>query len=512
MLPSLLVFVAVMNGLSAAPVQETHPTTPALTSHEAFIELSHEAAMARAKEALQAAGLTLHTPGAQTQGASHEWVFALINCFPVNDKIRVTTSVAAHPSKRNEAPRISFFLIEYMRTGKPPANPGLVGIWEWDWQSYTTSGKIKVTLKPDGTATADAEGWENTIWWSEGDKVMVYWPSPFPKTNLHYVQVLTLAADGRSMASSIGNYYFKSVTAARVGDLSATTAPPPGGGTAAPPDQIVGFGSPSFPPAPLPLPPVGARSPKTAPVSDSPDVQTADTLESITLSHVPNSASGHLKVDLTFSGPARNIAADVYVGGFITNMAEMNGHRNVGMQPSYAYRSLIYADFMSQPGGGSIRSHSWPTPWVLPAKVRVELYAVAPDGKRTFLSQQEKTFDLPWKDYKVETGGILGDDKTMKITRIFATVTEGTTGVRFTLPNSHPTNRDNDHGISGIFAEGKNEFSNNLNIDVRAGSQWPACRVDVSPIFMDRDLRNNTYWPRMPGNGYADLPPIWAGF
>lgn len=218
-----LSFLAALSHVLATSVQDYHPTTPGLTSSEASIELTVPQAMQRAADALRAAGLVPHKPMEHTIGGNNEWVMALIDCTPVGGRTRVTTAVAANPNKRGESYRVCMFLIEYMRTGKAPANSGLtgsvIGVWEWKWESYIGSGTSKITLQHDGKATCPDPGWVPAEWWIEPDgTVRLYWPTGAPKTNTHYVMVFTLAQDGRTMSTSAGNYYYKSVRATRIGD------------------------------------------------------------------------------------------------------------------------------------------------------------------------------------------------------------------------------------------------------------------------------------------------------
>ncbi len=239
----LIAVLAMLFLVLAAPSQETHPTTPELSSAEASIDLSIEDSMRRASDALRAAGLILHKPLPKTIGASNEWVFALINCERSGAMTRVIATVASNPTKRGESYRVCMFLIEFMKTGRVPANSGLtasvIGVWEWSWANAIGSGKSKVTLAPDGKVTSPDPGWTPGDWWIENGKVLVYWPSPFPKTNLHYVMQFTLSPDGRTMSTAAGNYYYSSVSAARVGDVPGAANPPSVGGGTPPAADVV---------------------------------------------------------------------------------------------------------------------------------------------------------------------------------------------------------------------------------------------------------------------------------
>lgn len=157
-----LIVCGVLCGASLTP-QATHPTTPGLTASEASLNISVDDAMKRAGEALRAAGLVLHKPMPEVIGGNNEWVAALINCTRVGDKTRVSVSAACHPSKMGESYRVCIYLIEFMKTGKAPANSGLtgsvIGVWEWSWVSSIGSGKSRVTLQADGKVTCPDPGW-----------------------------------------------------------------------------------------------------------------------------------------------------------------------------------------------------------------------------------------------------------------------------------------------------------------------------------------------------------------
>ena len=660
----LIAVLALLSLVFAAPDQETHPTTPGLTGAEASIDLSIEETMKRASDALRAAGLILHKPMPQTIGASNEWVFALINCQRSGASTRVIATVASNPTKRGESYRVCMFLIEFMKTGRVPANSGLtasvIGVWEWSWVNAIGSGKSMVTLGSDGKVTRPDPGWPTGEWWIENGKVLVYWPSPFPKTNLHYVMQFTLSPDGRTMSTTAGNYYNSSVSAARVGDVpgaanppsadlveladawkrdsdgylaqmtgtgssyTLTTikasagleqsfkaggvvgkfertgpmtfkgkqlwnggpddwrdvtmtfsdanhftfsdgsgswtrvsgAPPATGGTggtsgsgvgAAPPgvkpeDAWFQFGAPNLPPAPLPLPPVGARNKK----SESLDLlggllhggEPTDSewepqggrlsveLVSVTAEHVPDKNGpdrydGQMQVNVKLTDEGQSYYADVYVGGHLAFPKEPSGGgaKNEGVGgisydgwvPAYEFARLGWDTDFYSPQKGKLRRYTFNMPKVLPAAIRVELYEYLPSGGMRLVGKMETQFNMPFQDYRILAGAILG--KSENSIKTFAALCDaGTTEVLLVIPaGTNPKDSSSDIRLGGRREEGSSEIRRKVDIALSGKERWREATIDVWPVFRDRDHRNNHYWPNLPNGGYTDREPVWLG-
>lgn len=666
----LIAVLALLSLVFAAPSQETHPTTPGLTSAEASIDLSLEDTMKRASDALKAAGLILHKPLPQTIGASNEWVFALLNCERSGAKTRVIATVASNPTKRGESYRMCMFLIEFMKSGRVPANSGLtgsvIGVWEWSWVNAIGRGKSQVTLAPDGKVTCPDPGWTPGDWWIEDGKVLVYWPSPFPKTNLHYVMQFTLSPDGRTMSTTAGNYYYSSVSAARVGDVpgavsppsvggnppgaplsraegewewkwqafasngtskvtlhrggrvtddakqegswwaqgdkvfvywngaapktdpaavieflmapdgksmtstignyytrsvvatrigevprtDASGVPPPAGGSgtgAVPPgvkpeDVWFQLGAPNLPPAPLPLPPVGARNRKsesldllgglvlrgepTASDGEPQGGRLACELVSVTAEHVPDKNGpdlydGQVQVNVKLTDEGRGYVADIYVGGHLDYPKDPSGGgaKNEGVGgisydgwvPAYDFTRLGWDTDLYSPQKGKLRRYVFRMPRVLPAAIRVELYEQLPSGGTRFVGKMETQFDMPFQDYRILGGGVLGKREN-SIQTFAALLEDGTTEVLLVIPSGpNPKDSSSDIRIRGRRGEGSYEIRKKVDITLTGKERWKEAKIDVWPVFRDRDHRNNSYWPNLPNGGYTDTEPVWLG-
>lgn len=659
LLIAVLASYALLSLATAEPIQDYAPTTPGLTSAEASIDLSVPDAMKRAADALRAAGMVPHNPMPHTIGGNNEWVFALIDCTTLAGKTRVTVAVASNPTKRGESHRQCMFLIEYMRTGKVPANSGLtgsvIGVWEWDWQGYAGSGKSKVTLQPDGKATCPDPGWATGEWWIEPDgTVRVYWPTSFPKTNLHYVMVFTLSPDGRTMSTSAGNYYYKSVKATRVGEAPAVAAPagtlsdqargvwewkwqgysgsgvsritlggdgkatasdagavpgewwvqdgkvmvfwnssapktnlhyvtvftmapdgrsmatsngnyyyqsvsatkvgdapsaaqPPNtGGTAAgtsggsaggnppagakPPEPAPGetvttIEPPKLSPPPLKLPPVGAQSglktelfrvifgehlptPKPRPTTQDPAIVSLKATP-IENQYIPE---GLIQVDVELSAPAPNFTVDLYVGGCIRAVqGGIDGVKNAGLQAAYEWAPLN-ENFNKHPDRrGKVWRALFKVPRVLPADIRAELYETPLGKPRRFVGEKKTSITMPWKDYAVVSGWIFGDKPKSVITKVSVLVTTGTESWAAWYPGEIPSElNQNDFFITCRFKPGEDIFSSTQIRNIGRRIRWRELRIDVGPTQKDIDHRNNTYWPELPNRGWLEAEPIWA--
>ena len=526
----VLIVVCVLCGATVTP-QGTHPTTPGLTSSEATLDLSVADAMKRAGEALRAAGLVLHKPMPEVIGGSNEWVAALINCSRVDGKTRVIATAACHPTKLGESYRTCIFLIEFMKTGKAPANSGLtgsvIGVWEWSWVNAIGTGKSRVTLQADGKVTCPDPGWAKGDWWIEGGKVLVYWPTSFPKTNLHYVMQFTISEDGRQMSTSGGNYYFSSVVATRMGDAPGSAIPgetPPATGAAGTPagfslpepgasDNVLRLEAPTYPPPPLPLPPVGAGTGTCSPspfdwsprgeLADGPRPAQDLRLNSVKASEV---RLGVLQVEAELSAPEVYSHIDVYVSGYLRFLTtEFGTIRNAGTAPAYAY--------IRNGERTARRTCTFPVPQVLPAKVRVELYESPPGGPRRFIAQKEILFDLPYPDYATQMCGVFGDKDKGIITKVAAIVSAGTESWSLTVPGGTQAQAyDNDFVVSGKFTGSETSFTSSVVKALGRPVRWKEALLTAWPMNQDRDLRNNRIWPNLPNKGYLDQAPVWVGF
>jgi len=533
--------------------QETHPTTPGLTSAEINISLSVEEAMKRAHDALLAAGLTLHKPLPTTAGASNETVFALINAEHRNNTTRVIVTVAANHLKRGASHSVCMFLIDFMKTGKAPeASPfnNYAGEWDWKWQGYVGDGAAKVTLKPDGKVAS--EGWPpNTEWWSpEAGKVCVWFPSAFPKTNLHYVTQFTVSSDGKTMTAG-SNYYYKAVTATRIGDApqpatGGTT--PPTGGTGSQPaggadplgisleNQLLDLSAPKLPPAPLPMPPVGERANKSAAHTDPLELFAwaagADyvgqrpevSLVSLKAVHVPDkngpdTYDGLLQAEVTLSDVGPNYAVHIYVGGYLAAPKEgsgggarregVGGVSYDGHVPGYKWAMLMSSTDPYSPKPGILRRYSFYMPKVLPASVRAELYEVLPRGGLRFVEQLTTTFIMPFKDHKLSRGVVV-DKAANKITRV-AALLDGATEFLFRIPRgNNPKDASQDIRLRSTDEDKDGKTESKYDIPLTGAERWKEVVVDVWPVFRDTDHRNNHYWPNLPNGGYFDGKPVWV--
>lgn len=531
-LPLFLVLFASFVG--GSPPQETHPSTPGLTSAEALIELDIPATMKRANEALLAAKLTLHKPLPQTVGASNEHVFALINADQEeNGKVRVIVSVASNPAQRGEAPRVCNFLIEYMKTGKAPAaglDPKIAGVWEWNMETYTGPAKSNLTLHANGDVTSADAGWPKGTWWTEGSKVCVYWPSPFPKENRHYVNEFQLNPDGVSMKLAKPDYYYKSVTATRIGDLPVVTggtgstggeAVPESGGFVLPTpaaDEIgIRFEPPKFPPAPMPLPPVGGGiKVLSEPSADQFEVSIASVSAVHQPANHPSGArgDGHCVVDVVLSDPAPRYEVRVYVGGFLASpTAEIEPGLRLGHQAACRIKALEYETYKNEPERGARRRYGFDTPLVLPATVRAELWVSTPRDGYKYVSHKETLFDVPtWKDYKLLAGLILGKTASGDITKLAALGEAGTTEFQIHIPGgSNRNDRSFDLRLGRRFPEGKSEIMAKVDAGIPKNPRMKEMKIDVGPFLEDRDRRNNSYYPNLPNGGYVEGPVVIEG-
>ncbi|MBI5706658.1 MAG: hypothetical protein HZC36_06675 [Armatimonadetes bacterium] len=663
--PILVVLCALfpLRGLGGR-VQDYHPTTPGLTAAETSIDLTVPQAMERATSALRAAGLVTHKPMEHTIGGNNEWVMALIDCTPSGGKTRVVVSAASNPTRRGESYRVCMFLIEYMRTGKTPANGGLsgsvIGVWEWKWENYIGSGTSMVTLQQDGKATCPDPGWAPGEWWVETDgTVRVYWPTSYPKTNTHYSMVFTLAQDGRTMSTSAGNYYYKSVkatriggapsvtpqpgvsleklapgvwewkwqgytgagtsqvtltrdgkvtcpdpgwqpgewwvqdgkvmvywpsssprtnlhyvvqfaitvdgrsmtttssnyyyqsvTAARVGDVPSG-GPPAGGGSTGgssggatggnsgggagggfrlpepgPGETATAFGPPKYAPGPLPLPPVGAQGGgvKTAllyrrswPLASVPSRQSDVNLVALKAIHVEDQyvPDGYLLVEVELSKPSADYTVDLYVGGYLIAPKDgVDGVKNAGFRPAYEWVGLGWFNSRHPDQMGKIRQYRFSIPRVLPAKIRAELYWTPLGKPRTFVSQQETSFTMPWGDQACVMGTIIGDKDKDVVTQVAALVTAGTTDLVISIPGevrpeSNPYINDFVAGLH--FKDGETEYRDKTIRYLNRKVKWRELSISVGPPFKDRDHRNNRFWPGLTNGGYVEGEPIWIG-
>lgn len=493
--------------------------------------------MERAAAALKAVGLNLHKPMKSTIGASNEWVMALINCDEKDGKLRVSVSVASNPQKRGESYRVCTYLIEYMKTGKPPADAvfkNYAGIWEWKYVGYAGSGKVTVTLHPDGKATATDPGWSGTTWWSEDGKVFVYPPSSFPKSNLHYVYVFAVAADGKSMELSAPNYYLKSIAATRVGDAPGSTGSggetAPAGGTTAQEDSRDGplLHAPKLPPAPLPLPPIGAMRAKKTEVPTygaAPDQQRSPcSIVSVQAVHVPETIeperfSGRIMVEVTLSNPGELFVADVYVGGYLASPTTpaggsagregpLGGIYYDGWVPGYEYKRLHSSTDANSPRPGTVRRVVFNMPKVLPASIRVELYEQKRESD-VFVEKEEATFTMPFPDIKVVQGQLRGVPEG-KISEL-RVLPDGAEEVLIVIPvGDDPKKTSQDIRFRGRRKPGEYAINGKYDIGLSGKERWKEMTMHVFPDQRDRDHRNNWYWPNLPNGGYRDEPPVFV--
>lgn len=542
-LAALLVFVGVslMVLSQQTPTPGVHPTTPGLTSAEAMVEISPSAAMLRAREALVAAGLTPHQPLKETIGGSNEWVWAIINAVDAGEgKCRVIVSAASNPEKRGESHRVCMFLMDYMKTGKAPANSatgGHAGVYDWAYTNHIGgSQKLKVTLKPDGTVTCEGETWGPTIWWADGGKVFVYFPSPFPKENLHYVCQFTVSPDGRSMTAP-ANYYYRSVTATRIGDVPGASAAPAGSLASTPSvpapgadslgvppeDSYLRLDAPNYKPGPLPLPPVGAMigTKNLAPASE--EEQFTMEIVSVKGTHVPHrdlpdTSSGDLMVEVLLSDVGTNYVVDIYVGGYIASPRDNSGggrkRQGVigitydGQVPAYEYKRLHSSTDSLSPQPGKLRRYQLQMPDVLPAKIRVELYQQTREADK-LVGTKETTFDMPFKDYKLIQGVVAGK-ASKKITKIRALADTGVTEMLYVLPfRAGATSESMTMRRRGRPNPATSIIEINADYDITAETPWKEVVVHVWPDSRDRDRRNNRYYPGLPNGGYQDREPIY---
>ncbi|HRK20526.1 MAG TPA: hypothetical protein PLX06_01875 [Fimbriimonadaceae bacterium] len=527
------------------PTPGVHPTTPGLTGAEALVEISHPAAQARAREALIAAGLTPHRPMESTIGGSNAWVWAIINSVDAGEgKCRVVVSAASNPEKRGESHRVCMFLMDYMKTGKAPTNApykNYAGVYEWAWANHIGgAGKSKVTLHPDGKVTCEGENWGATIWWSEDGKVFVYFPSPFPKENLQYVCQFAVSPDGRTMTMP-ANYYYRSVTATRIGDVPGASAvpvapsnpavvPTPALGGAvldvAPADSAMHLDAPTYKPGPLPLPPVGAMMGTKTLAPASEDEQFPMEIVSVKGTNVPdrdlpNEFSGDLMVEVLLNDVGVNYVAHVYVGGYIVSPRDSSGggakRQGVigitydGQVPAYEYKRLHSSDDQLSPQPGKLRRYLFQMPDVLPAKIRVELYQQLRDGDK-LVGTKEATFDMPFEDYKLVQGVVAGK-ASKKITKIMALAGAGVREMLFVLPyRAGATSESSTFRRRGRPHPETSVITLIGDYDITEETPWKEATINVWPDSRDRDRRNNRYYPGLPNGGYQDREPIyrWA--
>lgn len=553
-LAALLVFVGIslMVLSQQTPTPGVHPTTPGLTSAEAMVEISPSAALVRAREALVAAGLTPHQPLKETIGGSNEWVWAIINSVNAGGgKCRVIVSAASNPEKRGESHRVCMYLMDYMKSGKDPENApfkNYAGIYEWDWANHAgAKGKEKVTLHLDGKVTCEGQNWGPTIWWSAEGKVFVYFPSPFPKENLHYVCQFAVSPDGRTMTAP-ANYYYRSVTATRIGDVpgatttsapttsanppATATIPPAGEGTVLgvpPEDSYLRLDAPTYKPGPLPLPAVGAMLAKKSQASFAPTPEEGQfTMEIVSVKGVhvphrdiPNEASGDLMVEVLLNDVRTNYVADIYVGGYIVSPRDGSGggakRQGVigitydGQVPAYEYKRLHSSTDEHSPQPGKLRRYQLQMPDVLPAKIRVELYQQTREGEK-LVGTKEATFDMPFADYKLVQGVVAGK-ASKKITKIMALAGSGVTEMLYVLPyRAGATSESTTFRRRGRPHPETSVITMTGDYDITEETPWKEATINVWPDSRDRDRRNNRYYPGLPNGGYQDREPIyrWA--
>lgn len=516
--------------------QEMPATTPGLTSAEVMIDLPIEPAMKRAHDALVAAGLKLHKPMPTTIGANNEWVFALINVDAKEGKTRVTTSVASNPGRRGESYSTCMFLIEFMKTGKAnkaAINSLVVGVWEVKVNGHAGPFTARMTVKGDGTVTADGTS-DVGSWWTEGKQLFIWWPSGGqPKTNMHYVITYAVADDGRSMRSDKGNYYQISSEAKRIGDLQL---PAGGGETSAgagssgssgagtdwlPAGALADLSGPRFAPGPLPLPPVGAESgavkqtePEDGPLRGPAAEQDPIRLTKLAVTHIEGSGRGQLQVDVEVDKPHKDYVVDIYVGGYLVRAVQPEGLNApvVGHAPAYQYTRVPWGHPVSNQhpdNKGPYYRWRFPVPDVLPTSVRVELYHVTAFAPAKLIGTKEAQFTVPgWRDYSVKKGFLKGDRGEGAISACGMLVDDGVTSGAVGIPKEG--NLLNGHIVAFTFRERPDMVKN--------GAWYIGTAMDLKYVDTliaapsdDLDLRNNHFWPNLPNKGYYERPPVLIG-
>lgn len=106
-----------------AQAQKTHTTAPNLTTWGFSLNLNQQGCMGRARDALRAAGLTLHNPTPSAFGGDNENLFAIITCAPCTTRLFVHIAVAGTPN-RGDTYGTAKFLGDYMQTGRNPGGGG----------------------------------------------------------------------------------------------------------------------------------------------------------------------------------------------------------------------------------------------------------------------------------------------------------------------------------------------------------------------------------------------------
>lgn len=280
------------------------------------------------------------------------------------------------------------------------------------------------------------------------------------------------------------------------------------------------------PTGPLPLPPVGTelgifgpweRGSLAAGKEPSVNAKATDVqIQQFTAKKVadPYGTRGMLEVDVILSKPARDHYVDIYISGYYVGLnGELEGVKNVGRRPAYEFKRVDYVDHNKHPGKEPNRRYAFRIPDVLPAKVRVELYQITVGKAARLIAKKETGFDTDWKDYGVIEGHLYGQPGK-SVTRARFLVEPGTESVSIRVPSLKPIKPDdysNDLSIS-LNMKGDTVIEEKLNKNIEGREFiWKATAISAGPSLLDRDSRNNLYWPHLKGAGYLDIPPIRAG-
>lgn len=279
----------------------------------------------------------------------------------------------------------------------------------------------------------------------------------------------------------------------------------------------------------LPLPPIGSelglfykgeRPAGLAPGKEpKPEANPADIrILTMTATKVadPYSPRGRLQVDVLLSKPAKDHYVDLYVSGYYVGVVgEFDGLKDIGRRPAYEFVRLDYANQNKHPSGDPNRRFVFRIPDVLPVQVRAELYQIKQPRAARLLGVKAVGFDTEWKDQGVIAGFLFGSPDKKSISGYAFLVHPGTESVSVRIPAAQPVRPgdfSNDVNVAVRFAKGQTEVKNmEYRREIGWQLNWRASFVSSDPWLMDRDIRNNQYWPNLKGAGYLEIPPIKAG-
>jgi hypothetical protein len=139
---SLLAFANIVCLAAIATVSTAQ--SPGLVAEHFSLALNQPDALARADEAIRAAGLTADPPTAISRGGRKQYIAVIIHCIENGKSTLVDLEVAEIPNPVNNANPLRAFLIAFMKTGKAPEPAGTSFTGEWDTNAGT-SYRMKLT-------------------------------------------------------------------------------------------------------------------------------------------------------------------------------------------------------------------------------------------------------------------------------------------------------------------------------------------------------------------------------